>query len=294
MALPETQAPAGLRLFRRGKVRDVYDLGSELLLVSSDRLSAFDHILPTEIPDKGRILTQISAHWFMRGWAESHFISADFSEISKRLPAGALGQAGGYFDGRCLLARKAERFDAECVVRGYLAGSAWKEYITNGNVCGEKLPKGLVQAAMLPEPVFTPATKADEGHDENISREKFANLVGRETAHELARLSLLLYKASAAELAAKGIILADTKFEFGLIDGRIAVIDEMVTPDSSRLWDAASWRPGTTPESFDKQFVRDYLEKIHWNKNPPIPSLPDDIVAGTTERYRDALRKIIS
>lgn len=294
MALPETTVPADLKLFRRGKVRDVYDLGDELLMVSSDRLSAFDHILPTAIPDKGKILTQISAHWFKRGWAESHFISADFQEISARLKPGSLGQPGGYFDGRCMLVKKAKRLDVECVVRGYLAGSAWTEYKINGNVCGEKLPEGLVQAERLPEPVFTPATKADEGHDENISREKLSSLLGTETARELERLSLLLYKAAAAELKAKGLLLADTKFEFGIVNDKIIVIDEMVTPDSSRLWDAKSYKTGTSPESFDKQYVRDYLEKIRWNKNPPVPSLPQDVVLGTAQRYREALRIITS
>lgn len=286
---------AGLKLFTRGKVRDVYDLGDHLLIVSTDRLSAFDYVLPTPIPDKGRALTQISAFWFKRtsGIVPNHMVSAYLPEIKAVLPKGTIID-DAKFGGRTMLVKKAKRVDAECVVRGYLMGSGWKEYQKSMTVCGHRLPAGLKEASKLPEPIFTPSTKADQGHDENISREKLAELVGQETASELERLSLTLYKEAAAYMETKGLILADTKFEFGRLNGQLIVIDEMITPDSSRFWDAKNYKVGSSPESFDKQFVRDHLERIGWDKKPPVPALPNDVVEGTTKRYLEALMRITS
>ena len=285
----------GLTPSYRGKVRDLYDLGADRLLVATDLISAFDHVLSPAIPDKGRVLTQISAFWFKktRALVPNHMVSADLAEILPRLPKGArLDKAS--FDGRVMLGRKAERVDAECVVRGYLAGSGWKEYKKSGAVCGHRLPPGLQEASRLPEPIFTPSTQADTGHDENISCETLAGMVGADLARRLSELSLKLYTECAKHLEAKGLILADTKFEFGFIDGELCVIDEMVTPDSSRFRDKAAYRVGTSPESFDKQFVRDFLERSGWDKNPPAPTLPADVVAGTAARYREALAKVTS
>ncbi|MDE2293586.1 MAG: phosphoribosylaminoimidazolesuccinocarboxamide synthase [Elusimicrobia bacterium] len=279
----------------RGKVRDLYDLGSHLLLVATDRISAFDHVLQPAIPGKGAVLTQISAFWFKRtrGIVPNHMVSTDLAEVAKALPAGARLDPEA-FEGRVMLARKAKRVDAECVVRGYLAGSGWKEYKKTGAVCGHKLPAGLKEAQKLPQPIFTPSTKAEQGHDENISREELARLVGADVARRLETLSLALYAECARHLESKGIILADTKFEFGFIDGELAVIDEMATPDSSRFWDAATYKVGSSPESFDKQFVRDFLERSGWDKNPPAPTLPPEVVSGTLARYREALERITS
>lgn len=295
MASTASGPDLGLQPSYRGKVRDLYDLGDKLLLVATDRISAFDHILSPAIPDKGRILTQISAYWFKetKDIVPNHVVSHDLAVIAKHLPSGARLDPAA-FEGRVTLARKAERVDAECVVRGYLVGSGWKEYKKTGKVCGHQLPAGLQEAQQLPEPIFTPSTKADQGHDENITREQLAGMVGADLALRLEALSLKLYKAAAARLAAKGLILADTKFEFGFIDGELCVIDEMVTPDSSRMWDAATYRVGKTPESFDKQPVRDFLEKTGWDKNPPAPTLPADVVAATVARYREALKRVVS
>ncbi|MBI5882124.1 MAG: phosphoribosylaminoimidazolesuccinocarboxamide synthase [Elusimicrobia bacterium] len=282
-----------LKLFRQGKVRDVYDLGSELLLVATDRVSAFDCILPTPIPDKGKILTQMAAWWFehTKGVVPNHLITADWKDVCKRHP-GLAGLEAGKFEGRSMLVRRAKRADVECVVRGYLSGSGWKEYQKTGVVCGQRLPAGLQESSKLPEPIFTPSTKADTGHDENITRDALAALVGKETAEELERLSLSLYEFASRRLAACGLILADTKFEFGTLDGRFIAIDEIVTPDSSRFWDAKAWKPGPSPVNFDKQFIRDYLEKSGWDKRPPAPPLPHDVVERTTRLYRDALRMV--
>jgi len=283
----------GLKLLARGKVRDVYDLGNNLLIVATDRLSAFDVILPTPIPDKGRVLTQMSAFWFRRT-AEivpNHLVSAEFQEIVSKLP-GNVKLDPALFDVRMMLAKKAKRFDAECVVRGYLAGSGWKEYQKTGAVCGHKLPKGLLEAQKLPKPIFTPSTKAAVGHDQNITRQELAGIIGDEAAKELERLSLAIYEAAASYMEKCGLILADTKFEFGSLAGKIILIDEAVTPDSSRFWDSKLYRPGSSPESFDKQFVRDYLERIGWNKTPPGPVLPPEVVEGTSQRYREALRRL--
>jgi len=284
----------GLELLRRGKVRDVYAVGQDkLLIVSTDRLSAFDHILPTPIPEKGKILTQVSAFWFEKTahLVPNHLISADLADISRHLPKNI--RLDPALDGRTMLAWKAQRLDIECVVRGYLAGSGWKEYKSSGTVCGQKLPAGLQDASRLPATIFTPATKNDEGHDENISLQAFAKAVGGdEVAAEVQQLSLKLYAYGAELLNSKGLILADTKFEFGFHDGKLIVIDEMLTPDSSRVWDAASWKPGTTPASYDKQFVRDYLERCGWDKQSAPPALPQDVVQGTVRRYEEFSRKV--
>ncbi len=292
------EAPAsvdipGLALLRRGKVRDVYDLGERLLIVASDRLSAFDVVLPTPIPGKGKLLTRAALFWFelTKGVVANHLITADFDEIRKALPKGvALDKA--WFDGRMMLVRKARRVDAECVARAYLAGSGWKEYKATGAVGGHRLPPGLLEASKLPQAIFTPATKVDEGHDENISRERLARLVGAQLSSRLESLTLAVFHEASAHLESRGLILADTKFEFGFIDGELRLIDEILTPDSSRVWLKSDWAPGKTPDGFDKQFVRDWLERSGWDKTPPGPALPAPVVAGTLARYEDFLAKV--
>jgi phosphoribosylaminoimidazole-succinocarboxamide synthase len=281
----------GLKLLRRGKVRDVYDLSEKLLIVASDRLSAFDVVLPTPIPDKGKILTTAALFWFdlTKNVVPNHLITADFDAIQKQLP---VKLDKNWFDGRMMLVHKAKRVDVECVARAYLAGSGWKEYKTNGNVVGHSLPAGLKEADKLPSPIFTPATKADEGHDENISRERLAEMVGPELAKKLEELTLRVFKVASEHLAKRDLILADTKFEFGYINGDLSLIDEILTPDSSRVWEKRDWKPGKTPDGFDKQFVRDYLEKSGWNKLPPAPALPTEVVDGTLSRYREFLAKV--
>ncbi|MFA6031065.1 MAG: phosphoribosylaminoimidazolesuccinocarboxamide synthase [Elusimicrobiota bacterium] len=283
----------GLQLLVRGKVRDVYDLGERLLIVATDRLSAFDCVLPTPIPGKGALLTQLSSFWFRKTAriVPNHLLSSDLDEIQRELPRGVKLDAELYA-GRVTLARKARRVDAECVVRGFLAGSAYKEYRASGSVCAEPLPAGLVESARLSSPLFTPSTKASVGHDENISRAHLAEAVGRETALELERLSLALFRTAAAHAEARGLLLADTKFEFGFIDKRLHLIDEALTPDSSRFWEKGAWKPGVSPESFDKQFVRDWLERCGWDKRPPAPPLPPEVVEGTASRYREAHRRL--
>lgn len=285
----------GLQLLRRGKVRDVYELGDRLLIVSTDRLSAFDHVLPNPIPEKGKILTEISAWWFERtkNIVPNHMISTDFKEIQGEMPRSVRLDRGN-LDGRIMLVWKADRVDVECVARGYLAGSGFKEYAATGTVAAIALPKGLLLASKLPEPIFTPATKADAGHDENITFARLTEQAGAATAKALKELTLKLYVAAAGRLEARGVLLCDTKFEFGWKDGKLILIDELLTPDSSRLWPAASWKPGRSPESFDKQFVRDYLERLRWNKQPPVPSLPPEVVAGTARRYQEFLRIVTS
>jgi len=282
-----------LPLLRRGKVRDVYDLGEKLLIVASDRLSAFDVVLPTPIPDKGKILTTAALFWFnlTKDVVPNHLITADFDAIQKALPAGVTLDRN-WFDGRMMLVHKAKRIDAECVARAYLAGSGWKEYKASGEVAAHTLPAGLKEADKLPSPIFTPATKADEGHDENISRERLAEMVGTDLAKTLERLTLRVFKLASEHLAKKDLLLADTKFEFGFINDKLCLIDEILTPDSSRVWEKKDWKPGKTPDGFDKQFVRDYLEKSGWNKQPPAPALPADVVDGTLSRYREFLRKV--
>jgi phosphoribosylaminoimidazole-succinocarboxamide synthase len=283
----------GLTLLRRGKVRDVYDLGDTLLMVASDRLSAFDCILPNPIPNKGKILTEAALFWFAltKDVVKNHLVTADYDEIVASLPSGAKLDRQ-WFDGRMMLVKKAKRIDVECVARAYLAGSGWKEYKATGVVGGHALPAGLLEASKLPEPIFTPATKADEGHDENITREQLAGMIGADLSSRLESLTLSVFKRASGHLQARGLILADTKFEFGWIGGELTLIDEILTPDSSRVWTASDWAPGKTPDGFDKQFVRDWLERSGWDKRPPAPELPAGVVAGTLERYRDFLRKV--
>jgi phosphoribosylaminoimidazole-succinocarboxamide synthase len=278
---------AGAKLLARGKVRDIYDLGDRLLLVASDRLSAFDVVLPTPIPDKGRVLTQLSLFWFntLSDVVPNHVISA--TEFPREFDAYRSQLAG-----RSMLVRRTEPFLVECVVRGYLAGSGWKEYQKSSSVCGIPLPPGLVESARLPEPIFTPATKAETGHDENISFSEMVRQVGRERSEQLREVSIDLYRRAAEFAEQRGILIADTKFEFGLIDDQLIWIDEALTPDSSRFWPADSYMPGSSQPSFDKQFVRDYLERIQWPKTPPGPDLPDDVVAATTAKYRDVYRRL--
>jgi len=280
----------GLSLVRRGKVRDVYAAGDALILVATDRISAFDYVLGSGIPDKGRVLNQLSAFWFERTGhiISNHLISievADYPAIAR--PHGA------QLDGRSMLARRTTPLPIECVARGYLSGSGWKDYKATGEVCGIPLPTGLVESDRLPEPIFTPATKADSGHDENISEAAAAAVVGAELLARLKQLTLDLYAHGVAHAESKGIILADTKFEFGLTDaGELLLIDEMMTPDSSRYWPKDTYHPGGPQPSFDKQYVRDYLESIKWNKQPPVPSLPDDVVTNTRSKYLDAYRRL--
>jgi phosphoribosylaminoimidazole-succinocarboxamide synthase len=277
-------------LIGRGKVRDLYAVDDALLLVATDRISAFDHVLGTGIPGKGKILTQISLFWFelLRDLVPNHLITAQVSEYPE-----ALQPYADQLAGRSMLVKRAKMFPVECVARGYLAGSGWKEYCASATVCGMALPQGLQDGARLPEPVFTPATKSQDGaHDENISFAATEALVGGEDAAELRRLTLGLYGRAAKHAEACGMLLADTKFEFGRIGEGIILADEVLTPDSSRYWEAASWKPGGAQPSFDKQFVRDYLESIHWNKQAPAPELPDEVVERTLEKYSEAFRRL--
>ena len=278
----------GLTLLGRGKVRDIYETDGRLLLVASDRLSAFDVVLPDGIPGKGKVLTQISAFWFRKlaGLIPNHMLSVDPREY----PADARVHAD-LLAGRSMLCRKTDPFPVECVVRGYLSGSGWAEYRERGEVCGIRLPAGLVESARLPEPVFTPATKEEKGkHDVNISFDRMCRILGKETSETLREAALSIYREAAGYALGKGIIIADTKFEFGLRDGEILWIDEALTPDSSRFWPAEGYRPGGPQKSFDKQFVRDYLLTLPWNKTAPGPRLPPDVVEKTADKYREALR----
>jgi phosphoribosylaminoimidazole-succinocarboxamide synthase len=275
----------GIRLLNRGKVRDIYEVGGRLLIVATDRLSAFDVVLPTPIPDKGRVLTQMSLFWFhlLRDVIPNHVVTAtDFPP--------ELSPYRAQLDGRSMLCRKAKPLPIECVVRGYLSGSGWKDYRATGKVCGISLPAGLRESDKLPEAIFTPATKATSGHDENISFEEAATRTGGEMAERLRSVSLEIYRRAAAYAEQRGIILADTKFEFGLDGDELIWIDEALTPDSSRFWPAEGYQPGHAQPSFDKQFVRDYLERIGWNKQPPGPELPAEVVAATQGRYREAYK----
>ena len=276
---------AGLTPSARGKVRDIFDLGSKLLIVATDRLSAFDVILPTPIPDKGRVLTQLSLFWFdlLQDVIPNHVIS------STDFPA-PFDQHTAALAGRSMVVRKTQPLPIECVVRGYLSGSGWKDYLASGKICGIPLPAGLKESDRLPEPVFTPATKATAGHDENISFDEAAALVGKGLAERVREISIEIYRRAAAHAEPRGVILADTKFEFGILDGQLIWIDEALTPDSSRFWPAALYLPGGPQPSFDKQFVRDYLERIQWPKTPPAPPLPPEVVAATRAKYREAFR----
>jgi phosphoribosylaminoimidazole-succinocarboxamide synthase len=280
---------AGVKLVNRGKVRDVYDLGDALLIVSTDRISAFDHVLQNGIPDKGKVLNQISLFWFdmMRDVVRHHVREHD----ADRFPAPLKTQAA-VLRGRSVIVDRLDMLPIECVVRGYLSGSGYKEYTRTGAVCGIRLPPGLKESDRLPEPIFTPSTKATSGHDENISFEQAAALVGRETADAVRGLSLRVYATACRHAEAHGIIIADTKFEFGRDARGLVLADEVLTPDSSRFWPADAYRPGGPQGSLDKQFVRDYLESIRWDKNPPAPALPAEIVDGTRERYLDIFRRL--
>jgi phosphoribosylaminoimidazole-succinocarboxamide synthase len=272
---------------RRGKVRDIYDCGDQLLFVATDRISAFDWVLPNGIPDKGRVLTQLSEMWFGRLDVPHHLISMDLGGIS--LPPGTDRDS---LSGRSMVVKKTEVVPIECVVRGYLSGSGWKEYRKTSSVCGIALPPGLRESERLAEPIFTPATKEESGHDENISFDRMCEIVGRETAGRLKTLSLEIYRRGAEHALQKGIIIADTKFEFGTIGGQLILIDEVLTPDSSRFWPVDSYEPGRSPPSFDKQFVRDWLETAGWDKNSPPPSLPDEVVERTRAKYVDAFTRL--
>jgi len=302
-ALLHTSLP-GVPLFNRGKVRDVYDLGDSLLIVASDRISAFDVVMPNGIPDKGKILTALSLFWFrlLGDITPHHLLETDVARYPDPLPR--------YRDqlvGRSMVVTKATVLPVECVVRGYLAGSGWKDYRATGGICGIPLPAGLEESSQLPEPIFTPSTKAVSGHDENITPARAADMVGDEVFHKLRDQSLTIYRAAADYARQRGVIIADTKFEFGVCEGHsdrlktggaeggseILLIDEVLTPDSSRFWDAAEYRPGTSQDSFDKQYVRDYLETLAWNKEPPAPELPPEVVARTREKYLEAYRRLV-
>ncbi|HEY2712325.1 MAG TPA: phosphoribosylaminoimidazolesuccinocarboxamide synthase [Chthoniobacterales bacterium] len=280
---------SGLTKLRSGKVREVFDLGETLLFVATDRLSAFDVVLPDPIPDKGAVLNQISAFWFEKfSPIPNHFITADFEKFPS-----SLQPFGGQLAGRAMLVRKTKPLPVECVVRGYLAGSGWKDYLATGAVCGHELPAGLQLASELPEPIFTPSTKNEAGHDLNITWEQCCEMIGQEHAKAVRERSLQVYRAGKEHAGNCGIILADTKFEFGLTNkGDLLLIDECLTPDSSRFWPADSYAPGKSPPSFDKQFVRDYLETLDWNKTYPGPNLPRDVIRRTSGKYREAFRRL--
>lgn len=278
-----------LKLFRRGKVRDVYDLGDELLIVSTDRISCFDVVLPNGILDKGKILTSISKFWFdfIKDIIGHHLITTDvdkYPQILRKYKTDLVG--------RSMLVLKTKPLSVECIVRGYLSGSGWKEYKDKQSVCGINLPKGLKESDKLPEVIFTPSTKADVGHDQNVNQKYIEDLVGVDIANQLRKVSIDVYKRASNYALEKGIIIADTKFEFGIYNGKMIIIDEVLTPDSSRFWPLNEYQPGKTQPSFDKQFVRDYLETLDWNKTSPAPNLPEEIINKTTEKYLDAFRKL--
>jgi phosphoribosylaminoimidazole-succinocarboxamide synthase len=286
MALMKTDLP-GVKLHGRGKVRDIYDLGEHFLIIATDRLSAFDVVLPTPIPNKGKVLTQMSAFWFdfFKEFVPNHVVSTKVDQYPKDLH-----RFRDQLEGRSMLVKKARVFPVECVARGFLTGSGLKDYNRTGEVCGIRLPAGLRDSDRLPQPIFSPATKAETGHDENISEEQATKIVGVENIRRLKELTLSIYNRAVEFASKRGIIICDTKFEFGTIDGVIAIVDEMLTPDSSRFWPADRYSPGKPQPSFDKQFVRDYLERIGWNKQPPAPELPEDIVRATSAKYVEALR----
>jgi len=276
-------------LFRRGKVRDVYDLGDRLLMVATDRISAFDVVMTETIPDKGALLTQISAYWFetLANVVPNHVITYDMQAVD-----GLTDDERAQLQGRSVVVRKTQPLPVECVVRGYLAGSGWKEYQASHTVCGVQLPAGYVESSQLAEPIFTPATKAEEGHDENISFAQAASILGDDVAAQVRDYSIALYNAASRDVASKGLILADTKFEFGVIDGQIILIDEALTPDSSRYWLASEYEPGTSQYNFDKQMLRDWLETTDWNKAYPPPQLPQSVIDGTRAKYIEAYERI--
>jgi len=280
----------GINLVKRGKVRDIYEIGDQLLIVASDRMSAFDVVMADPIPDKGKILTNISLFWFkeLEHMMENHLISSDPAEYPENCKKYA-----EELKGRSMLVKKAKPLPVECIVRGYLSGSGWKDYLSNGSVCGISLPEGLKESQKLPEPIFTPSTKAEDGmHDENITFEEAVKLMGQETSEKVQQLSLQIYEFGRALAAEKGIIVADTKFEFGIKDDRLILIDEVLTPDSSRFWPMDSYSPGGPQKSFDKQFLRDYLLEIKWPKQPPPPKLPPEIIEKTRKKYLEALERL--
>lgn len=288
----ETNIPE-LKLFGRGKVRDIYEAENHLLIVTTDRISAFDVVLPSGIPRKGEILTELSTFWFnfIRAFTPSHLVTSNFTEIRKRTKE--VSKYEEVLKGRTMLVKKCEVFPVECVVRGYLAGSAFKEYQQTGSVCGIRLSKGLKENERLKDPIFTPATKATTGHDENISFERMGQIVGEEVAQVLRKRSLEIYLAAHKYAFSRGIIISDTKFEWGRLDNEILLVDEALTPDSSRFWPRDGYTPGKSQPSFDKQFVRDYLESIKWDKKPPAPELPPEIITKTQEKYLEARRRLI-
>jgi phosphoribosylaminoimidazole-succinocarboxamide synthase len=278
-----------LKLFRRGKVRDVYDLGDKLLIVSTDRISCFDVVLPNGIPYKGKVLTGLSVFWFdfLKSLLPNHFINADVnlypSEVKKYKEV---------LSGRSMLVKKSKALPVECIVRGYLSGSGWKEYQKSQSICGINLPSGLKESSKLPEIIFTPSTKAEEGHDINVATDFVENQLGKEITGQIKNLSIAIYKKAADYGKSQGIIIADTKFEFGIHEGAVTLIDEVLTPDSSRFWPLDQYAPGRPQSSFDKQFVRDYLESLTWDKTPPAPQLPEEIIAKTTQKYLEAFKKL--
>jgi len=279
----------GLEPWRRGKVRAVYEAGPKhLVIVASDRLSAYDHVLPTPIPQKGRVLTELSIFWFgmLKSATPHHFMSGDPAQYPEPFASHAAA-----LEGRSMLVRRAERIDIECVVRGHLTGSGWKEYRQDGTVCGLRLPEGLKDGSRLDPPIFTPATKEDSGHDQNISFERMVEIVGRETAEALRARSISIYEEARTHAWGRGLVLADTKFEFGRVDGALTLIDEVLSPDSSRYWDRAQFEAGKLV-SFDKQYVRDWLDQSGWDHEPPAPALPEDVVAKTSDRYLEAMRRL--
>ena len=294
-AAPAVSAIPELPFLRKGKVRDLYGVDDDhLLLVASDRISAFDCILPNAIPYKGKVLTQLSRFWFRRfsDLIPNHLVSAEANEFPAALLARLSPSSQLSLAGRTMLVRRTEVVPFECVVRGYLAGSGWKEYQQTGSICGHNLPVGLVESAQLPEPIFTPATKAEAGHDINVAVFHMASVLGKELTTQLERVSLRLYREAAAYAAGRGIIICDTKFEFGLRNGQVTLIDEVLTPDSSRFWPRESYEPGHPQPSFDKQYVRDYLETLDWDKCPPAPALPQEVVSATGAKYLEAYRLI--
>jgi phosphoribosylaminoimidazole-succinocarboxamide synthase len=281
---------SGLKLLSRGKVRDIYDLGDSLLIVATDRISAFDVVMPNPIPDKGKILTQLSEFWldYLKDIIENHLISTDVTKFPEMCRPYA-----PQLEGRSMWVKKAGVLPVECIVRGYLVGSGWEDYTRTGQLCGIPLPKGLREAEKLPETVFTPSTKAEMGqHDENIPFSKMAETIGRELAEKVSKVAIALYSKAAEYAGERGIILADTKFEFGMVDGKLTLVDEVLTPDSSRFWPADRYQVGTSPESFDKQFLRDYLKSSGWKKSDAAPQLPEDVVKNTRARYMEALKRL--
>ena len=278
----------GIPKIRSGKVREIFDLGDCLLFVATDRISAFDCIMPDPIPGKGAVLTGLSEFWFRRfDFVENHVLATRFEDFPR-----ALAPFREQLEGRSMIVKKAGPLPVECVVRGFLAGSGWKEYAATGTIAGEALPRGLRQAEALPRPMFTPATKAESGHDENITWDECRRILGEAVAEQVRGLSIRLYEAGRDYAREKGIIVADTKFEFGFLDGRVILIDEVLTPDSSRFWPADRYQPGTNPPSFDKQFLRDYLESLDWDKTPPAPALPAEVIEQTGRKYREAFERL--